>query len=122
MTNVLRGSNAADLRMLVIGAGIAGLGAARALRQRGFAADVVERDPVWTHSGAGIYLPGNAARALRALDLESAVAERAAPIPQQRLCAHSQPATRPPQPGAAQMGAERLPCQLPPAPRAPLMA
>lgn len=72
----------------MVGAGIAGLGAARALRQRGFAADVVERDPVWTHSGAGIYLPGNATRALRALGLESAVAERAAPIPHQRLCDH----------------------------------
>lgn len=78
----------AELRMLVVGAGIGGLGAARALRQRGFAADVVERDPVWTHSGAGIYLPGNATRALRALGLESAVAERAAPIPHQRLCDH----------------------------------
>jgi FAD-dependent urate hydroxylase len=78
----------ADLRILVVGAGIAGLGAARALRQRGFAADVVERDPGWAHTGAGIYLPGNAIRALRALGLESAVAERAAPIPHQRLCDH----------------------------------
>src|SRR5215211_4558013 len=78
----------AGLRILVVGAGIAGLGAARALRQRGLAADVVERDRVWTHSGAGIYLPGNATRALRALDLESAVAERASLIPRQRLCDH----------------------------------
>jgi 2-polyprenyl-6-methoxyphenol hydroxylase-like FAD-dependent oxidoreductase len=46
----------AGLRILVVGAGIAGLGVARALRQRGLASDVVERDPVWTHSGAGIYL------------------------------------------------------------------
>jgi FAD-dependent urate hydroxylase len=52
----------ADLRILVVGAGIGGLGAARALRQRGFAADVVERDPAWAHTGAGIYLPGNAVR------------------------------------------------------------
>jgi FAD-dependent urate hydroxylase len=78
----------AGLRMLVVGAGIAGLGAARALRQRGFAADVVERDPAWAHTGAGIYLPGNAARALRALGLESAVAERASLILHQRLCDH----------------------------------
>ena len=34
---------------------------------------------------------------------------------------HPQPATRPPQPGAAQMGTEHLPCQLPPASRSPLM-
>jgi FAD-dependent urate hydroxylase len=78
----------ADLRVLVVGAGIGGLGAARALRQRGLAADVVEREPAWTHTGAGIYLPGNATRALRALGLESAVAERASLIPHQRLCDH----------------------------------
>jgi 2-polyprenyl-6-methoxyphenol hydroxylase-like FAD-dependent oxidoreductase len=77
-----------DLRILVVGAGIAGLGAARALRQHGFAADVVERQPAWTHAGAGIYLPGNAARALRALGLESAVAERGSLITHQRLRDH----------------------------------
>jgi len=78
----------AGLRILVVGAGIGGLGAARALRQRGFAADVVEQEPGWTHTGAGIYLPGNATRALRALGLESAVAEQASPISHQRLCDH----------------------------------
>jgi 2-polyprenyl-6-methoxyphenol hydroxylase-like FAD-dependent oxidoreductase len=76
------------LRILVIGAGIAGLGAARALRFRGFATEVVEREPAWTHSGSGIYLPGNAARALRALGLESAVAERGSLITRQRFCDH----------------------------------
>ena len=76
------------LRILVVGAGIAGLGAARALRQRGLAAEVVEREPAWTHTGAGIYLPGNATRALRALGLESAVAERGSLITHQRLCDH----------------------------------
>ena len=69
-----------DLRTLIVGAGIAGLGTARALRQRGFAAEVIERDAAWAHIGAGIYLPGNAARALHA-GLESAVAEQAALIP-----------------------------------------
>jgi 2-polyprenyl-6-methoxyphenol hydroxylase-like FAD-dependent oxidoreductase len=77
-----------DLRTLIVGAGIAGLGTARALRQRGFAADVIERDAAWAHIGAGIYLPGNAARALHALGLESAVAEQAALIPRQRFCDH----------------------------------
>ncbi len=72
----------------MVGAGIAGLGVARALRQRGFAAEVVEREPAWTHTGAGIYLPGNAARALRALGLQSAVAERGSLITHQRLCDH----------------------------------
>jgi 2-polyprenyl-6-methoxyphenol hydroxylase-like FAD-dependent oxidoreductase len=76
------------VRILVVGAGIAGLGVARALRQRGLAADVVERARAWAHTGAGIYLPGNAVRALRALGVESAVAERASLIPHQRLCDH----------------------------------
>jgi FAD-dependent urate hydroxylase len=81
-------ASGAGLRILVVGAGIAGLGVARALRQRGFTTDVVEREPVWTHDGAGIYLPGNAARALRALGLESAVAERGSLITHQRLLDH----------------------------------
>jgi FAD-dependent urate hydroxylase len=88
VTHGTSGSNGAGLRILVVGAGIAGLGAARALRQRGFAADVVEREPAWAHTGAGIYLPGNAVRALRALGLDSTVAERASVIPHQRLCDH----------------------------------
>jgi DnaK suppressor protein len=37
-------------------------------------------------AGTGIYLPGNAARALRALGLEHAVADRAVAIPKQRFC------------------------------------
>ena len=88
MTYGTGGSDPAGLRILVVGAGIAGLGAARALRQRGLAADVVEREPAWTHTGAGIYLPGNAARAMRALGLELAVAQRGTLITHQRLCDH----------------------------------
>ena len=44
------------MRILVVGAGIAGLGVARALRLRGFVAEVVESESAWTHAGAGIYL------------------------------------------------------------------
>jgi FAD-dependent urate hydroxylase len=88
VTHDTSGSNGAGLRILVVGAGIAGLGAARALRQCGFAADIVERDPAWAPTGAGIYLPGNAVRALRTLGLDAEVAERAALIPHQRLCDH----------------------------------
>jgi FAD-dependent urate hydroxylase len=76
----------ASLTILVVGGGITGLGAARALRQRGHRVEVIERATTWAHPGAGIYLPGNAVRALRCLGLESAVAKRASPIPYQRLC------------------------------------
>jgi FAD-dependent urate hydroxylase len=76
----------AGLRILVVGAGIAGLGVARALRLQGFTTEIVEREPVWARAGTGIYLPGNTARALRRLGLEAAVVERAARIPHQRLC------------------------------------
>jgi FAD-dependent urate hydroxylase len=88
VTQSTRSNGGSGLRILVVGAGIAGLGAARALRERGFAPDVVERKSTWSQSGTGIYLPGNTARALRALGLESAVIERAALIPNQRICDH----------------------------------
>lgn len=57
-------------RILIVGAGIAGLALARALRDRGLAHDLVERDPEPRTEGAGIYLPGNAVRALAALGVD----------------------------------------------------
>ncbi|NMO50849.1 FAD-binding monooxygenase [Actinoplanes sp. TBRC 11911] len=59
------------LRILVVGAGIAGLAVARSLRLAGYRPDVVEALPASTVPGAGIYLPGNAARALRQLGLDA---------------------------------------------------
>jgi 2-polyprenyl-6-methoxyphenol hydroxylase-like FAD-dependent oxidoreductase len=73
-------------RILIVGAGVAGLGAARALAGAGFAPELVEREPAWGDAGTGIYLPGNAARALRALGLERDVVDRAVAIPKQRFC------------------------------------
>ncbi|MGH2948370.1 MAG: FAD-dependent monooxygenase [Solirubrobacteraceae bacterium] len=57
--------------MLIVGCGIAGQALAPMLARTGVAVDVIEREPAWRHAGAGIYLPGNAARALRALGLEA---------------------------------------------------
>jgi FAD-dependent urate hydroxylase len=74
--------------ILVVGGGIAGLATARALAGAGFSVDLVEREGAWTGAGAGIYLPGNAARALRTLGLERAVLERAVVIPRQRFSDH----------------------------------
>ena len=59
--------------ILVVGGGFAGLATARALAGAGFSVDLVERKSAWTGAGAGIYLPENAARAVRMLGLERAV-------------------------------------------------
>jgi predicted oxidoreductase len=67
-----------QLRVLVVGAGLAGLALARSLRQAGFATEVIDRAAAWEVAGTGIYLPANGARALRALGLEQAVAGRGA--------------------------------------------
>jgi 2-polyprenyl-6-methoxyphenol hydroxylase-like FAD-dependent oxidoreductase len=77
-----------DGRILVVGAGIGGLAVARTLVRAGFFAEVVEREPAVDEAGMGIYLPGNAARALRALGLEQAVMENAIVIPRQRVSDH----------------------------------
>ncbi|SCL28907.1 2-polyprenyl-6-methoxyphenol hydroxylase [Micromonospora nigra] len=61
------------LRILVVGAGIAGLAVARALRMAGFRPDVTEKLPPGELADTGLYLPGNAARALRHLDLDGPV-------------------------------------------------
>jgi 2-polyprenyl-6-methoxyphenol hydroxylase-like FAD-dependent oxidoreductase len=77
-----------ETRILVVGAGIAGLATARALARRGFAAEVIDRQDAWGEAGTGIYLPANAFRALRALGLEQAVSETAAVISHQRVSDH----------------------------------
>jgi 2-polyprenyl-6-methoxyphenol hydroxylase-like FAD-dependent oxidoreductase len=76
------------MRVLIAGAGVAGLALARALHARGITADVVERTTAWQHGGAGLYLPGNALRALRELGVESVVVAHANPIGRQRILDH----------------------------------
>src|SRR5690606_9323469 len=58
-----------DMRILIVGAGIAGLAMHRALSQRGFTATIVERSNFAGIGGAGLFLPGNAVRALGDLGL-----------------------------------------------------
>jgi 2-polyprenyl-6-methoxyphenol hydroxylase-like FAD-dependent oxidoreductase len=74
--------------VLIVGAGVAGLALARALHRRGMSADVVERMTDWQPSGAGLYLPANAVRALSELGIGPAVAARANPIRRQRMLDH----------------------------------
>lgn len=71
------------LRVLVVGAGIAGLAVARSLRLAGYRPDVVERHLASTVAGTGIYLPGNAMRALRELGLAEPLAPFGARIDRQ---------------------------------------
>jgi FAD-dependent urate hydroxylase len=75
-------------RVLIVGGGIAGLALAPMLARTGVAVEVIEREPAWRLAGTGIYLPGNAARALRALGLEARVASRAVEIARQRFYDH----------------------------------
>ncbi len=58
-----------NLRILIIGGGIGGLTSAIALRRRGFAVDVIERDPLWSVYGVGIIQQGNVVRAMAELGL-----------------------------------------------------
>jgi FAD-dependent urate hydroxylase len=76
------------VQVLVVGAGIAGLAAARALRVWGADVEIVERSAAARTDGAGIYLPGNAIRALDDLGLATQVAARAVEIQRQRVSDH----------------------------------
>ncbi|GIM86341.1 FAD-dependent monooxygenase [Salinispora arenicola] len=73
------------LRILVVGAGIAGLAVARALRMAGFRPDVIDRLPPHDLVDTGLYLPGNAARALRRLELDGPVRPLGQVIHRQRF-------------------------------------
>jgi FAD-dependent urate hydroxylase len=75
-------------RVLIVGGGVAGLALAPMLTRIGAAVDVIERGHAWRPAGTGIYLPGNAARALRVLGLEAQVASRAVEIARQRFYDH----------------------------------
>jgi 2-polyprenyl-6-methoxyphenol hydroxylase-like FAD-dependent oxidoreductase len=81
-------TGAKTLRVLIVGAGVAGLALARALYQRGITVEVVERIGEWRPTGAGLYLPGNAVRALDELGIGPAVVARARAIGRQRLLDH----------------------------------
>ncbi|WP_436535272.1 FAD-dependent monooxygenase [Actinoplanes sp. HUAS TT8] len=73
------------LRILIAGAGIAGLALKHLLAQRGIEADLVERDPAPRAGGTGLYLPANAVRALRDVGVEAALIRRAQPVHQQEI-------------------------------------
>jgi 2-polyprenyl-6-methoxyphenol hydroxylase-like FAD-dependent oxidoreductase len=78
----------APSRILIVGGGIAGLALGRALRERGFVPEIVERAASWPAGGTGLYLPGNGVRALGALGLADKVLARAVGMSHQRILDH----------------------------------
>jgi 2-polyprenyl-6-methoxyphenol hydroxylase-like FAD-dependent oxidoreductase len=68
------------VRVLVVGAGIAGLSVASALARVSIECDLVERDRDWTTIGAGVTLSPNGMRALGTLGLADAVEAAGQPI------------------------------------------
>ena len=59
------------LKVVIVGAGIGGLAAAVALRQRGFEAEIFERSAELGEVGAGLQIGPNGVKVLRALGLEA---------------------------------------------------
>ena len=73
------------LRIAIIGGGIGGLTAARALLRRGLDVHVYESSPELKEIGAGVALGANAMKALRSLDLEAPVRQIGYQSPFQQL-------------------------------------
>lgn len=73
------------MKILIAGAGIAGLAMAIALRNRGMPFELVEREASDGTQGAGMYLPGNAVSALDQLGVLDHVRDKAATIDTQRI-------------------------------------
>jgi 2-polyprenyl-6-methoxyphenol hydroxylase-like FAD-dependent oxidoreductase len=76
-------------RILIVGGGIAGLALARALREQGIVAEIIERTASWPVGGIGLYLPGNGVRALGTLGLADTVLARAVRMSHQRILDHA---------------------------------
>ena len=76
-------------RVLVVGGGLAGLSVGSALTRVGSQVMVVEKTEQWAEVGAGMYLPGNAHRAMRALGIGHVVRDRSFQIRRQVFRDHT---------------------------------
>jgi FAD-dependent urate hydroxylase len=83
--NPAGGQSVKQLRILIVGGGIAGLATARAFHQRGFRPQIIERAAEWPEAGTGMYMPANGVRALKALGLDAVVTSRGFVITHQRV-------------------------------------
>ncbi len=76
-----------ELPILVIGAGIAGLTAAAALGQKGFAVDLIEkRSEIWDGGGVGLSIVANAMRALNEIGVAEACVRAGMPADSIAMC------------------------------------
>jgi len=58
-----------DLKALIVGGGVGGMATALCLRQLGVAVDLIDKDPEWRVTGAGITVTRPTLRAIKALNL-----------------------------------------------------
>jgi 2-heptyl-3-hydroxy-4(1H)-quinolone synthase len=72
-------------RVLIAGAGIAGLAAAGAIRELGWDVTVIEQRPDFDDTGTGLFVPANGVRALAALGILDGIACRGRRIGQLRV-------------------------------------
>jgi 2-polyprenyl-6-methoxyphenol hydroxylase-like FAD-dependent oxidoreductase len=72
--------------VLVVGGGIAGLTTAAALHRRGFATELVERQPTWRALGAGFLVQANGMRALLSLGLAADVEKAGSVVRRWQFC------------------------------------
>jgi 2-polyprenyl-6-methoxyphenol hydroxylase-like FAD-dependent oxidoreductase len=72
--------------ILVVGGGMAGLTAAAALHQRGFAVELVERRETWQAVGAGFLVHANGMRMLAALGLAAGVEQAGTVVCRWQFC------------------------------------
>jgi 2-polyprenyl-6-methoxyphenol hydroxylase-like FAD-dependent oxidoreductase len=77
------------MRVLVVGAGIAGLAMARAMQLKEIDFDIIETRPELPQGGAGIFLLGNATRALGQLGLLEQITPFASQIHEQKIFSQS---------------------------------
>ena len=73
-------------KVLVIGGGVGGLAAARAMRLRGIQVDLIEKEPIWTVYGVGIIQPINVLRALETIGVARQCVNRGGPFQGWRVC------------------------------------
>jgi len=76
-------------RVLVVGGGLAGLTVSIALTRAGSHVEVVEKANQWADVGAGMYLPGNAHRAMESLGIGAVTRDRGFQIKRQVFSDHT---------------------------------